>query len=71
MLKKYLSKKLVKKPVRLLDPSIIELSKEIERMAEMNRKSKDEKLKLEGMIAGKTKGMTTVVFLDELNQGKY
>lgn len=64
MLKKYLSKKLVKKPVRLLDTSIIELQKEIERMAEMNRKSKDELLKLEEMIEGKTKGMTTVVFLD-------
>ena len=67
MLKKYLSNKLVKKPVRLLDTSIIELQKEIERMAEMNRKSKDELLKLEEMIEGKTK----VVFLDELNQGKY
>lgn len=61
----------MKKPVRLLDTSIIELQKEMERMAEMNRKSKDAKLELEEMIVGKTKGMTTVVFLDELNQGKY
>lgn len=67
MLKKYLSNKLVKKPVRLLDTSIIELQKEMERMKETNKKSKNAKLKLEEMIEGKTK----VVFLDELNQGKY